>query len=58
MFILLYKDKNTITYADATSVYACGGNVRFQDYLEVITCEAEKVDKQDLSSHRFQRVVC
>ncbi len=50
MVILLYKDKNTRTYADATSVYACGGNIRLQGNPDAITCEAGKVDKQDLSS--------
>jgi putative transposase len=42
--------KNTRNNTDATSVYACGGNVRLQGYPEAITCEAGKVDKQDLSS--------
>jgi hypothetical protein len=42
--------KNTRNNTDATSVYACGGDVRLQGYPEAITCEAGKVDKQDLSS--------
>lgn len=46
-----YKTKNI---TDATSVYACGDNVRHLIVSDALICEAGKVGKQDLSSLSLQ----
>lgn len=50
-----YKTKNI---ADATSVYACGDNVRHLDISDASICEAGKVGRQDLPSRSLQGAVC